>query len=228
MKILAIETSGDHCSVALWRDGTVEERGMPASQRQSGLVLELVHALLGECGETLRHVDGIAYGAGPGSFTGLRIACGVTQGLALGIDKPVVGIGTLLALAAGSAAPRVVCCVDARMREVYQAAYERQGGEWCEVQAPGVYAPQAVPLLPGTGWQACGNGFAAYGDVLRVRYANNLSAIDAAVYPRAREVAVLAAPVFARGGGVAPELAAPLYVRNKVALTMQEQQGPHG
>jgi tRNA threonylcarbamoyladenosine biosynthesis protein TsaB len=223
LKILAMETSGDICSVALWREAVIDEREMPAGQRQSGLLLDIVHDLLNACGEKLRNIDGIAFGSGPGSFTGLRIACGVTQGLAMGVDKPVVGIGTLLALAEASGAQRVVCCVDARMGEVYQAAYERNGAAWTEVQAAGVYGPAVVPHLPGAGWHGCGNGFAVYRDLLQERYGAQLSSIDEAAHARAREVAILAAPVFGRGGGVCAEQAAPIYVRDKVALKTHER-----
>lgn len=223
LKILALETSGDFCSVALWRDGVIDGHEVSAGQRQSGLLLDMVHDLLQSCCEKLGDVDGIAFGAGPGSFTGLRVACGVTQGLAAGIDKPVLGIGTLQALAEASGATRVVCCVDARMSEVYHAAYEKSEGVWQTVQAPGVYVPGEVPLLPGDGWQGCGNGFAVYGDALRARYGLQLSGIGETLHARAREVAILAAPVFARGGGGPAESAAPHYVRDKVALMTHER-----
>ena len=223
MKILALETSGDTCSVALWRNGVIDDREMLAEQRQSGLLLEMVHELLNACSEKLRDIDGIAFGAGPGSFTGLRIACGVAQGLAMGLDKPVVGVATLQALAEATGAQRVTCCVDARMSEVYQAAYEKIGDSWNTVQDPGVCAPDAVPPLPGTGWMGCGNGFAVYGDALRKRCGSQLASIDSALHARARDVAVLAAPVFARGGGLSAEYAAPLYVRDKVALKTHER-----
>lgn len=209
--------------MALWRGGAITDREMPAGQQQSGLLLDLVHDLLQVCGESLRDVDGIAFGAGPGSFTGLRVACGVTQGLAAGADKPVVAVGTLLALAEASGAQRVVCCVDARMHEVYLAAYEKCNGEWRTVQAPGVHAPAALPPLRGAGWHGCGSGFAVYGDALRQCYGAQLAVIDAAQHARAREVAILAAPVFARGGGVRAESAAPHYVRDKVALMTHER-----
>jgi tRNA threonylcarbamoyladenosine biosynthesis protein TsaB len=223
LNILALETSGDYCSVALWRDGTIDEREILAGQRQSGLLIDMVHELLGDCGMTLLQLDGLAYGAGPGSFTGLRVACGVVQGLAMGIDKPVVGIGTLMALAQGAHAARVVCCIDARMNEVYHAAYERRHGGWKVVHEPGVYAPHDVPLLPGTDWQATGNGFAAYREALLARYAGKLAAVEDASYPRARDVAALSAPVFAGGGGLPAECAAPIYVRDKVALKTSER-----
>ena len=223
MNILAVETSGDYCSVALWRDGKIDDREMLSGQRQSGMLMDMVHALMNDCGVVLRQMDGIAYGAGPGAFTGLRVACGVVQGLAMGVDKPVVGIGTLMALAQTTRASRVVCCIDARMSEVYHAAYERQAEGWRVVHAPGVYAPDGVPPLPGNDWQACGNGFAVYGDPLLGRYAGQLSGIDAEAYPRARAVAALSAPVFAAGGGLPAERAAPLYVRDKVALKTHER-----
>ena len=223
MKILALETSADYCSVALWRDGTIADREIPAGQRQSGLLLDLVHELLQASGETLHDVDGIAFGAGPGSFTGLRVACGVTQGLAAGAGKPVAGISTLLALAQASGAARVACCIDARMGEVYSAAYERHNEDWHTAQEASVCAPESVPQLPGNGWHGCGTGFGVYGEALRARYGVQLSAIDATLHARARDVAVLAVPVFARGGGGRAESAAPLYVRDKVALMTHER-----
>lgn len=209
--------------MALWRDGAIADREILAGQRQSGLLLDLVHELLHTSRQNLDEIDGIAFGAGPGSFTGLRVACGVTQGLAAGMGKPVVGVGTLLALAQASSAQRVVCCIDARMNEVYHAAYERADGQWRTIREPGVYAPAAVPDLSGAGWQGCGSGFAVYGDVLRQRYGAQLGAADSTLHARARDVAILAAPVFARGGGEPAESAAPLYVRNKVALKTHER-----
>ncbi len=223
MKILAVETSGDFCSVALWRDGVIDDREILAGQKQSGLLLDLVHELLSACGEKLRDMDGIAFGAGPGSFTGLRVACGVTQGLAMGVDCPVVGVSTLQALAEASGAPRVVCCVDARMREVYQAAYEKVEGVWHTVQEPGVYAPDAVPGLPGEGWLGCGSGFAAYRDALIARYGVQLCGVNDALHARACDVATLAVAVFARAGGLRAEDATLFYVRDKVALMTHER-----
>lgn len=223
LNILAVETSGDYCSVALWRDGRIDGHETLAGQRQSGMLIDMVHDLLRECGVTLRQMDGIAYGAGPGSFTGLRVACGAVQGLAMGVGIPVAGIGTLLALAQACDAARVVCCIDARMNEVYHAAYEKKGSGWHTVHEPGVYAPDDVPPLAGDDWQACGNGFAVYADQLRGCYAPQLLGIDDVAHPRAREVAVLSAPIFAAGGGLPAEHAAPIYVRDKVALKTTER-----
>ena len=223
MNIVAVETSGDWCSVALWRDGRVDAREMEAGQKQSGLLIDMLMALLAECGVTLKAIDGFAYGAGPGSFTGLRIACGVVQGLAMGVNRPVAGVGALLALAEASGKSKVVCCVDARMKEVYHAAYEKCGADWRVVHEPGVYVPGDVPALAGEGWHGRGNAFSVYGEALRARYSSSVSSVDAAAYPHAREIATLAAPVFARGDGVAPEHAAPQYVRDRVALKIHER-----
>ena len=223
MKILAVETSGDWCSVALWRDGHVASRALEAGQKQSSLTIDMLTALLAGEGVAMREVDGFAYGAGPGSFTGLRIACGVVQGLALGAGKPVLGVGTLLALAQASGRQRVICCTDARMKEVYHAAYEQRGDIWHTVHEPGVHAPDSVPPADGGDWHGCGNGFTAYSEVLRARYAHQLSSVDAGAFPHARDIAVLAAPHFARGEGMAAEHAAPHYVRDRVALKTSER-----
>ena len=223
MNILAIETSTDLCSAALWRDGRVDAREVVAGQRNSELLLPMIDALLGELGVAVRDLDGIAFGSGPGAFTGLRIACGVAQGMAFGMDLPVVGIGTLLALAAAAGASRAVCCLDARMGEVYHAAYEVRGDEWREVHAPGLYKPSAVPALPEGQWTGCGSGFTAYRGVLETVYAGSLERVRGDLVPHAREIAVLAARQFARGLGADAALAAPLYVRNKVALRVTER-----
>ena len=123
-------------------------------------------ALLAEARLDLAALDGIAFGAGPGSFTGLRIACGVAQGLALGADLPVVGVATLQAMAEAarqkSGRTRVIAALDARMREVYVAAYEHDGLRWRVVLEPAVAMPGEAPLPPGNGWTGVGNGFAAY------------------------------------------------------------------
>lgn len=223
LKILAIETSSEYCSVALWRDGAIDAREVHAGQRHSELVLGMVDELLALRGLRVAALDGIAFGEGPGSFTGLRIACGVTQGLAFAAGIPVVGVGTLLAMAEAARAERVVCCLDARMHEIYHAAYERSGASWKTVHAPGLHAPGAAPQLPAGRWLGCGSGFAAYREALVQRYDGKLAAIDAEIHPRAQEIARLAVARFEQGEGVDAALAAPLYIRDKVALKMHER-----
>ena len=223
MKILALETSTELCSAALWLDGRVDAREVVAGQRNSELLLPMVEALMAAHELAARDLDGIAFGSGPGAFTGVRIACGVAQGIAFGIGTPVVGIGTLLALAEASGAGHVVCCLDARMGEVYHAAYEKRGDDFVEVRAPGLYRPAAVPELPAGRWSGCGSGFAVYRSVLEARYAGSLERVIENLTPHAREIAVLAAQQFTRGNAVDAADAAPLYVRNKVALRVDER-----
>lgn len=224
MNILAFDTSTEFCSAALWRDGQVAERAVAAGQSHSTLLTAMVDEVLAEAGLKLQAVDGIAYGEGPGSFTGLRIACAVAQGLAFSSDIPVAGIGTLRAMALASGATRVLCCLDARMKEVYHAAYVLDaGGVWQEASAPQVCAPDAVPVPADGGWTGCGSGFAAYEPVLRGRLGSALAAVRSGIFPRARDIAALAAPVFAQGLGRPAEQAAPVYVRDKVALKTAER-----
>ena len=223
LNILALDTSSEYCSVALWRSGALEAREVHAGQRHSELLLAMVDELLGRHGLKAAQLDGIAYGAGPGSFTGLRIACGVTQGIAFAGHIPVVGIETLVAMAECTQAERVVCCVDARMHEIYHAAYEKANDAWCPVAGPSVCAPAAAPLLPGYGWLGAGNGFAVYGEVLAQRYADSVRRIDVGIHSRAHEIVRLAVPEFEQGRGVDAGQALPLYIRDKVALATHER-----
>ena len=223
MNILALDTSTEYCSVALWRVGAVHERAVRAGQGHSEMLTGMVDAVLVEGGLKLGMIDGIAYGQGPGSFTGLRIACAVAQGLAFSADIPLTGIGTLHAMALACGTKKVLCCLDARMQEIYHAAYVREGDSYREVSPPRVCAPALAPELQGDGWTGCGSGFAAYRDVLQQRYGSTLTTVMDDVYPHARDIARLAAPVFAAGQGVRAEEAAPLYIRDKVALKTAER-----
>jgi tRNA threonylcarbamoyladenosine biosynthesis protein TsaB len=223
MLILAIDCSTEWLGVAAGNAGELHERREHVRQSHSERVLPLVDAVLADAGASLDDVTGIAFGAGPGSFTGVRIACGVAQGLGLGRGLPLVGVSTLEALAeeafAQRGVERVLACLDARMREVYVAAYGRSGTVWREVVPAAVARPAAVASPPGT-WFGAGNGFAAYGD-LAARLA--LPAFDAAIEPTARAIARLAEPRFAAGEGVDAEHALPMYVRHRVALTPAER-----
>lgn len=223
MRVVAIETSTEYCSVALWQDGAVLDRCELVGQKHSEVLIPMLDALFAEAGTKLRDMDGIAFGKGPGSFTGVRIACGVAQGLALGADLPVVGVCTLEALAQASGNDRVIAALDARMAEVYHAAYERLDGAWLTVVEPGLYLPQHAPRVEGTGWFGVGSGFLAHGAQLADRYAANLMAVDEQAVPQARAVVQLAVPQFAAGKGMDAADALPLYLRDKVALKTSER-----
>ncbi|MBI1965024.1 MAG: tRNA (adenosine(37)-N6)-threonylcarbamoyltransferase complex dimerization subunit type 1 TsaB [Betaproteobacteria bacterium] len=223
MKILALDTSTEYCSAALWRDGEVDARDALAGQRHSELLLPMVDGLLGRHGLRVVDLDGIAFGQGPGSFTGLRIACGVTQGLAFGAGLPVVGVSTLLGLAHAARVDRAVCCLDARMGGIYLAAYDGTAGRWSAVREPILCAPAEAPLLPAGAWTGCGSGFAAHEAALRQRYGGQLSAVMPRLFPHARDIVQLAVHEFEQGRAVPAGQAAPVYLRDKVALKSNER-----
>jgi tRNA threonylcarbamoyladenosine biosynthesis protein TsaB len=218
MRFAAIETSTEWCSVALWAGGEIAALERRAESRHSELALPMLERLLENSGITARELDAVAFGAGPGSFTGLRIACGLAQGLAFAGGLPVLGISTLEALAQESGAPRVVACLDARMREVYYAALEKKGARWHEMIPAQCIAPLLAPMPEGEGWVGCGNGFAVYPVLLN----GKVSPVRSEIHPTAVAVAQLAAPRLAAGEGVDAAEAAPSYIRDKVAFTQQE------
>lgn len=223
MKLLALDTSTEYLSLSLWHDGETLSRDVLAGQKHSQLILPMLGEMLAEAGLTLPELDCIAFGEGPGSFTGLRIGCGVAQGLAFGAGLPVVGVSTLLALAQQADAERVITCLDARMGEVYHAVYARAGADWQTVHEPGLYRPQDVPLVEGDGWHGTGSGWAAYGEMLNERYAGQVSQYAEQAFPHARDIATLAARQFAQGKARPAAEVAPTYIRNKVALKMAER-----
>jgi tRNA threonylcarbamoyladenosine biosynthesis protein TsaB len=221
MRLLALETSTEYCSCALNLDGDVRESCVLAGQRHSELLLPMVGELMAQAGLAFSQLDVIAFGAGPGSFTGLRIACGAAQGLAFAYELPVVPVVTLEALAEASGANRVLACLDARLGELYLAAYERAGGnQWKVVAEPALLKTDALPALTGA-WVGVGSGFAAHASALEAKYA--LDDVRSEAFPHATAVARLGAMRYARGQTVAADAAVPLYLRDKVALDVHEQ-----
>lgn len=226
MRILVIDASTEICAVALGDGAAWDERAQVAGHRHSELLLPMIRSLLDDHGATLARLDGIAFGAGPGAFTGLRIACGIAQGLALGAGLPVLGVSTLEALAETArqryASSRVIAALDARAQEVYIAAYRHDGERWNEAVAPAVMPPAAAALPEGGGWTGVGSGFAAYPS-LRERCLAVLASCDPTLSPTATAIGTLALPRMAGGEGVAARDAAPIYIRHKVALTSAER-----
>src|ERR1700704_625708 len=192
MRFAAFETSSDWCSVALSIDGEIASVEQCAPNRHSELALPMLEDLLKKVSIEMKDLQAVAFGEGPGSFTGLRIACGLAQGLAVSRSLPVLGVSAFQAIAEeASAEPgaRVVACIDARMREVYYAALEKHAGGWRALVPGQCVAPQAAPKPPGEGWVGAGNGFAAYPDLFK-----NLSVKRPEIHPTAMAVARLAGP----------------------------------
>lgn len=231
--ILAIETSSELASCALLNDNAsgppvVRARESSGVRTHSQSVLPMVQELLREAGVKLADCDAVAFGAGPGSFTGVRTACGVAQGLAFGAGLPVLPLVTLEAMAeacrARTGATAVLAVLDARMNEVYWAQYrfDAASGDWATVCAPVLCAPEAVAPQPAEGLAACGNGFSAYPDAFAGKAFAAAALVD--ILPHARELAPLGARALARGEAVAADAAQPIYLRNKVAYTSAERQ----
>jgi tRNA threonylcarbamoyladenosine biosynthesis protein TsaB len=223
LNLLAVETSTELCSVALLRGGELFVEEALAENRHSELLAPMVRRLLERSRLRAVDMDAFGFGQGPGSFTGIRIACGVVQGLAFGARRPVVPVPSLLALAEQTHEGHVIAALDARMDEAYLAAYARSGEDWVEVIAPSLVGPQDLPPLPGPRWAATGSGFDRF-PWLRDAYREQVEMRFEADLPRAGSVARIAARRFVRGGAVSAEEAAPLYLRDKVALTTQERQ----
>lgn len=223
MNLLAVETSTELCSVALLRGDELFVEEALAENRHSELLVPMLRRVLERARLAAREMDAFAFGQGPGSFTGIRIACGVVQGLAFGAGRPVVPVPSLLALAEQTGESRVVAAVDARMGEAYLAAYARNGGDWNEVVAPRLVDAASLPPLPGREWAATGSGFDRH-PWLREAYRQPVAMHYEADLPRAGAIARVAAQRFLRGAAVPAEQAAPLYLRDKVALTTEERQ----
>ncbi len=236
MKLLALETATEACSIALWLDGDVLERHELAPRRHAELALAWVDELLSEAGLARSQLDAVACSRGPGAFTGVRLAVALTQGLALGLNRPVLGVSTLEALAVpamrainvgDSAVETILAAIDARMGEVYLAEYRRVAGcEWRREGDEIVIAPERVALVPERPRLGIGTGFAAMSGALATRLAAGLRRVDADALPHAGDVAQLAVSAWTRGEALAPEHLQPAYLRNKVALTLAEQGKP--
>lgn len=223
MQLLALETSSEFCSVALATEEDCLSREVRAGQNHSGILLPMIDALLAEAGIARQRLTGIAFGAGPGSFTGVRIACAVAQGLGLGLGLPLYPVATLEAMAESSGHNRVIAALDARLDEIYAAVYQRAGAGWDCLLAPCLTTLDALPAPAGNGWAGIGSAFAMREGALARRLAGQLAWSTAAAHPEAEGVARLARLMAGRGAGVDAAQAHPLYLRDKVALTVAER-----
>jgi tRNA threonylcarbamoyladenosine biosynthesis protein TsaB len=223
--LLALDTATETCSVALLKDGAVVVRSELVGQRHSERALPMVDSILRDTRTALGDLDVIAFGAGPGSFTGLRIACGLAQGLAWGAGKQVIAVGNLMALAARvfEQAPdcgSVLCAIDARMHEAYCAVYQR-GPQILEILAPQLARPAELAALARDADAVAGDALIAFPEVL--------PALDGRILmpglrADAADIVRLAGTESMRQRAVAPHDAMPVYVRDHVALTTEERR----
>ena len=222
MKLLALDTSTEACSAALWLDEEIHERFEMVPGAHSRMILPMIEALCAQAGVRLSDMDALVFGRGPGSFTGVRIAASVVQGLAFGADLPVIPISTLAALAQGAWQlhqwPRVLTALDARMGEVYWGAFEADAtGIMQPVQDECVTAPDQVKVPKRGEWHGVGPGWPAYSERLRACCSERIVNVDGQLFPRAAYLLPLAVVEFHRGAVVSAEQALPVYLRDQVA-----------
>ncbi len=220
-RILAIETSSAACSAALSVDGAIEERYALAPRQHAALILPMIESLLAESACSAGELDAIAFGRGPGSFTGVRIAASIVQGIAFAADLPVIPVSTLAALALGgmreSSGSRVMAALDARRDEVYWGCYERAADNVLLLEDERVCTPAAVPGPEAGDWVAAGSGWAAYADVLMQRFGTQVVRVLPDLEPRAEDVVRIAVGEYQHGRLLKPEEAIPVYLRDNVA-----------
>ena len=231
--LIAIETSTESCSAALMRDGAIIERSELAPRRHAELILPMIESLLDEAGLSRRQVDAVAVGRGPGAFTGVRLAISVAQGIGLGLNIPVITVSSLAALAQDvplGVDASILAVIDARMGEVYAGAFRRNASGLVESLTAESVGPASMIVVPKASngksgqWSIIGSGWSAYRDAIAARISLPPVWSDGARYPQASAVARLAEPQLASGQGTAPEFALPVYLRDKVALTLDEQR----
>lgn len=220
-RILAIETSSAACSAALFVDGAIEERYALAPRQHAALILPMIESLLAESGSSAAELEAIAFGRGPGSFTGVRIAASIVQGIAFAADLPVIPVSTLAALALGgmreSSGSRVMAALDARRDEVYWGCYGKTAGNVLLLGDERVCTPAALPGPEAGDWVAAGSGWAAYADVLMQRFGTQVVRVLPDLEPRAGDVVRIAVDEYRQGRLLKPEEAVPVYLRDNVA-----------
>jgi len=227
MKLLAFETATEACSVALSVDGEIRERFEIAPKQHTQLALPWAEQLLAEAGIKKNQLDAIAVGIGPGAFTGVRLAVALVQGIALALDKPVLPVSTLAALAMQAAdlkCERILAAIDARMGEIYCAEFRLSTDNLVNASSEEiVIAPDAYRSLFDGSIVGVGTGFGAHNNVLEYNLKSQLINCRADALPHAANVARLALRDYALGKMISPDNLEPAYLRNKVALTLKEQ-----
>ncbi len=228
MNLLAIDTSTEACSAALWVDGRILERFEVAPRKHAELLLPMIDELLLEAELPRSALDAIVFGRGPGSFTGVRLAASVAQGLAFGLGIPVIPLSSLAALAQAEADEHpglpIAAMIDARMGEIYLGLYKPDAeGLVVALNAERVLPPEQVQLGTEAQWRAVGSGWQTYGKALSGELGSRLQGQPQPRYPRAAALLKLAQREARSSRWQTPEHAQPLYLRDKVALTVSER-----
>jgi len=221
MKLLALDTSTEACSCALYLDGDLQDRSLLAPRQHAKLILGMLDELLAEAGLKPTQLDGVAFGRGPGSFTGLRIACGVAQGIALAAELPVLPVSSLATLAQAAylekRVTQVLTAIDARMGEVYWGQYVLDNQALMRCQgAEIVCVPEQVSRPSEGQWYGSGSGWKIYGERLTAKLAPWVTTYQGDSYPSARAMIPLALAMLADSSSVAAHEALPVYLRHQV------------
>lgn len=231
MNVLALDTATEACSAALAMDGRVLARFEVAGRTHTERMVPMVQSLMAEAGLAFAQLDAYVCGIGPGSFAGVRIGLGFMKGLALAADRPAVGVSSLESLALPAlrgGAARVLAAIDARMNEVYLGGYAADAnGLPRALFEEQVGAPQAIARVDdagGTAWAGVGTGWGAYESQLRAATGAHLQSLAGEALPRAEDALAIGLPRLRAGEGLSLDTIVPRYLRNKVALTLGEQQ----
>jgi len=194
-----------------------------AGQTHSEIVLPEINKFLSKHQLTIKHLDAIAFGRGPGSFTGIRIACGIAYGLGYGASIPVIGVNNLLALADSSGKNKVISVIDARMGEIYFSAYVKEGKTFSEPMFAGVYKPDELPQIKESGWTLIGNAIDTYKQEIKDHFGQQIEDLIEGPFEVVESISKLAIP-FIKNKIFELIHAEPVYLRNKVAYTTEERK----
>jgi len=227
MKLLAVETATEACSAALAINGVITERYTVAGNTHTKLILPMIDGLMSAAGLAPGDLDGLAFGCGPGSFTGVRIATGVIQGIAFGLDVPVVPVSTLRAIAQDyfdeQDSDVAFVAMDARMGEIFWGVYQRNNQGFAELIGNEAVTPAAEIVFPDLCGVGIGSAWGVYRNELMTRLEGRISHYETDHLPRARAIARLGELGFRDGAAVPVELAMPVYLRDKVAKKESER-----
>ena len=223
MKILSLDTSTEYMSLGLKIYEDFYSINIKAGQTHSEIVLPEINKFLSKHQLTIKHLDAIAFGRGPGSFTGIRIACGIAYGLGYGASIPVIGVNNLLALADSSGKNKVISVIDARMGEIYFSAYVKEGETFSEPMFAGVYKPDELPQIKDSGWTLIGNAIDTYKQEIKDHFGQQIEDLIEGPFEVVESISKLATP-FIKNKIFELIHAEPVYLRNKVAFTVEERK----